>query len=268
MKLTSTHLLSIGISVFFARLPFDSLNAAKQEASRAQPTKSRALESLVQTYLETKEVDPQKERVLAMQISKELVKNKATSTRTIMLWCRDCRRKMWPAVSSLKEEVIFPYGSLGVALFFNNEKERVRAVRVMIREAWLFSRAARTFLWILTQNGFKALPEVQRATLLNDVKAFYRQAALCGRMEEANHLVALGAQSLVSAEEVKRVLTSMPKAAWQTQEARLTYALSSEVRLKEGTSQAAATWQHWWKGKRAMYKKKYQRPHRRAVEKG
>ena len=96
------------------------------------------------------------------------------------------------------------YGSLGVALFLDalsaqpekgtgqngRDQDILKAVDVMIREAWLFCRPARDFLSLLVTESILGLGKVE-AQIVQKVRAFYVAAAHLGRREEKRNLLRL-----------------------------------------------------------------------------
>ena len=126
--------------------------------------------------------------------------------RDVMLGAREMRFHMLAAYPEDQAEAR-QYGSLGVALFLRaseggkpnmksveQKKRRAelsRAVDIMVREAWLLSRPARDFLFLLATESIPGLGDDLEAYIVQKAHAFYAEAGDLGRREEKGNLLRL-----------------------------------------------------------------------------
>lgn len=133
------------------------------------------------------QVDIKKETLFARSFSKAIKAADKNLVKKIMRLSMAMRCKMLQDYPHLDEAFVKEHKSLGVALFFDKSCSKEEAVRVLLREAWLFSRAARSFLSILLETDLVGVDARTKKRLFFSIRTFYDEAAALGRREEAYH---------------------------------------------------------------------------------
>lgn len=119
------------------------------------------------------------------------------------------------------------YGSLGVVLFLRamddtkhkmkavsrqkRDAEILKSVDMMVREAWLFSRPARDFLFLLATESIPGLEGDVGAQIVRKVRAFYAEAANLGRRDERVRLLRLKCRLAKTNKERLKLWESLAK---------------------------------------------------------
>jgi hypothetical protein len=206
----------VPISAMKAETP-TSLNGAQQQTGE--------LLKRVRGYVSGGGVDLLQEATLAKRLSEVLRDDKLQGLtreerrriyRDVMLGAGQMRFHMLGAYPQ-DQAAARQYGSLGVVLFLRAmgrrkhqmkavgpkkwDAEVLRAVDIMIREAWLFSRPARDFLFLVATESIPGLGADVEAQIVRKVRVFYTEAGRLGRREENGHLVRLQCRLAKTSEE-------------------------------------------------------------------
>ncbi len=97
------------------------------------------------------------------------------------------------------------------------DRDVVLAFTLMIREAWLFSRAARDFLLLMVQEGYPGLSPRQKRMVQKRVDAFYEEVVALGRTAEMYGFLLVKCRRLGSDESRRRAFDYLEsKGAYRT----------------------------------------------------
>lgn len=208
----------------------------------------------------------QEEIILRQDLSKRFAEQQKNnqSVYTTMQLCKNVRRVMLLGYSDTIRSQVPSYGSLGCVLLFHQGRLDQKSFNILLREAWLFSRAARTALFLLAQTRFALFPKGIRAALLQKTSLFYQQAFMeYHRTEEGCLLVQLSSQMPSSTQPHQTLKSSVlnlltEKATPRTLESVLLYImLETPEKKKQVHKKLKTLWKKWWYQKRMAYKKRY-----------